>query len=288
MNEKEEKEVIKMNGIKEWKVGKNRDITLRVEVEEYQDDGYIAKKIVLNFVERCIQRTLADYVSEYDNKRCVLYVDVRKNEYFVLFYVDKAKIKVLINKEIYDTLDVLYNKIYEENRQKFFENVKLYFEAQKTEYLAADESFFETFLVENRELNKDEQKRFNKIYNALKKNKDIKIQMLASTLNRISADKRFELGKKYTLEEVEKAFEKELKEYDEYLKQKEEEKRKKEEEYEQKKQQAIEEAKKIGKEVIIRKVGVYEKNEKDEEGLVIVYEVATQNGKVVEQHRPTY
>jgi len=277
-----------MNGIKELKVGKNRDITLRVEVEEYQDDGYIAKKIVLNFVERCIQRTLADYVSEYDNKRCVLYVDVRKNEYFVLFYVDKAKIKVLINKEIYDTLDVLYNKIYEENRQKFFENVKLYFEAQKTEYLAADESFFETFLVENRELNKDEQKRFNKIYNALKKNKDIKIQMLASTLNRISADKRFELGKKYTLEEVEKAFEKELKEYDEYLKQKEEEKRKKEEEYEQKKQQAIEEAKKIGKEVIIRKVGVYEKNEKDEEGLVIVYEVATQNGKVVEQHRPTY
>lgn len=277
-----------MNGIKELKVGKNRDITLRVEVEEYQDDGYIAKKIVLNFVERCIQRTLADYVSEYDNKRCVLYVDVRKNEYFVLFYVDKAKIKVLINKEIYDTLDVLYNKIYEENRQKFFENVKLYFEAQKTEYLAADESFFETFLVENRELNKDEQKRFNKIYNALKKNKDIKIQMLASTLNRISADKRFELGKKYTLEEVEKAFEKELKEYDEYLKQKEEEKRKKEEEYEQKKQQAIEEAKKIGKEVIIRKVGVYEKNEKDEEGLVIVYEVATPAGKVVEQHRPTY
>jgi len=277
-----------MNGIKELKVGKNRDITLRVEVEEYQDDGYIAKKIVLNFVERGIQRTLADYVSEYDNKRCVLYVDVRKNEYFVLFYVDKAKIKVLINKEIYDTLDVLYNKIYEENRQKFFENVKLYFEAQKTEYLAADESFVETFLVENRELNKDEQKRFNKIYNALKKNKDIKIQMLASTLNRISADKRFELGKKYTLEEVEKAFEKELKEYDEYLKQKEEEKRKKEEEYEQKKQQAIEEAKKIGKEVIIRKVGVYEKNEKDEEGLVIVYEVATPAGKVVEQHRPTY
>jgi len=50
--------------------------------------------------------------------------------------------------------------------------------------------------------------------------------------------------------------------------------------------EAIEKAKKLNKEVYIRKIGNYEGE--GEEGLVIIWEVATPDGRIIEKHIPTY
>jgi len=50
--------------------------------------------------------------------------------------------------------------------------------------------------------------------------------------------------------------------------------------------EAIEKAKKLNKEVYIRKIGVYEGE--GDEGLIVIWEVATPDGKIIEKHIPTY
>jgi len=50
--------------------------------------------------------------------------------------------------------------------------------------------------------------------------------------------------------------------------------------------EAIEKAKKFNKEVYIRRVGFYEG--KGEEGMVVIWEVATPDGKIIKKHIPTY
>jgi len=52
--------------------------------------------------------------------------------------------------------------------------------------------------------------------------------------------------------------------------------------------EAIEEARRTGKAVYIRKVGFYEGNDEDEEGLVQVWEVAMPDGKIVRKDIPTH
>jgi hypothetical protein len=50
--------------------------------------------------------------------------------------------------------------------------------------------------------------------------------------------------------------------------------------------EAIERAKKLNQEIYIRKVDFYEGN--GEEGIVVVWEVATPDGKIIRKHIPTY
>ena len=61
--------------------------------------------------------------------------------------------------------------------------------------------------------------------------------------------------------------------------------------YEEQKSKAIEEAKKTGKDVIIRKIAMYDGDDEfpnEELGIVNVYEVATPDGRIIEKSVPSY
>jgi len=274
-----EKEKIKNEVL--GKVGKNRDITLSYKiVKRKNDEGYEEKAVVLFFKEKNVEKELADDLSS--NNFCTLLYNKQLNSYALVFYLGINKIFVQISSEIYTKLQNLLDKVKKENKEAYF-SIQLTFQVQEIQYTLVDTSLRYNILKQSRErLTNEEDKRLTKIYAAIQNNKDEKIRKMFDDITKsILPDSRFERSKTYTLDDLEKLFEKELKEYEEHLKQQ-------QEDYEQKKQKALVEAKRTGKEIIIQRIGAYCGNEGKEEGMVVVYEVATPDGRVIEKAYPTY
>jgi len=201
----------------------------------------------------------------------------------------RGDIYIVIDKKDWNTLKELEKKIEEENKkaeEEAIRSIPLKF-VVKTENLTLLDMFYEAkVFVANRTLLKDEEERYKKLLEAIKKYRKEKYH-----LDGYIDAREFEEGQEFTLEQLEEMFKNELEKYENFLKKIEEKKRKEREEYEKRKKWALEEAKRTGKEVIIRKLYGYDGDTAypgQELGWVNVYEVATPDGEIKEKHVPSY
>jgi len=263
-----------------------------VEVEIYVDEQ---ERSYLGRTYRC--KVLKAKVSDGKNAAEEILKLTTIKEYFTIKFYNcnnklfgkRGDIYIVIDKKDWDMLKELEKKIEEENKkaeEEAIRSIPLKF-VVKTENLRLLDMFYEAkVFVANRMLLKDEKERYKKLLEAIKKYRKEKYH-----LDGYIDAREFEEGQEFTLEQLEEMFKNELEKYENFLKELEEKKRKEREEYEKKKKWALEEAKRTGREVIIRPLYGYDGDTAypgQELGWVNVYEVATPDGKIKERHIPSY
>jgi len=268
--------------------GRNKNVEIDIYVDEYERN-YLNRKY------KC-KKLMAKVSDGKNTAEETLKLTTIKSYFAIKFYNDSNKlfgkrgdIYIVIDKKDWDMLKELEKKIEEENKkaeEEAIRSIPLRF-VVKTENLRLLDMFYEAkVFVANRMLLKDEKERYKKLLEAIKKYRKEKYH-----LDGYIDAREFEEGQEFTLEQLEEMFKNELEKYKNFLKELEEKKRKEREEYEKKKKWALEEAKRTGKEVIIRKLYGYDGDEiypGREWGWVNVYEVATPDGKIKEKHVPSY
>ena len=230
--------------------------------------------------------------------------------YALEIYLDEKEAKMLgtrkgtnyitITKEDYEKIQNIQKEIEKYNKEEYektLRSIPLRFKKQEKCFTLLDYDYEVTVFVPNRELLHEERERYNKILNVVKEvdNKNYHDGFLDATKYK---------KEEATIDELEQFFVKQIQKYEELIKKEQEERKKREEEYKKKVQEALEEAKRTGEEVIIRKVGVFDGDACDVEteflkssyglsgqqelGAVVVYEVATPDGRIIEKASPCY
>jgi len=280
--------------------GKNKDIEVKIIVEETEMEKYGKK---------CKFFTILEEVNGVKENLKLQYFP-RKNYYTIHFYNTKnnlfgrkGDIYITISEEDWKKLAELEEEIRKKNEelyQQFLKSIPLKFIVRKENLRLLDMYYTAKVFIPNREMTKEEKERYEKLKKAVEKFNRNKWHLDGYIDAEVYKEEQ-----EFTFEQLEEMFREEIEQYENYLKEIEERKRKKQEEYERKKKEALEEAKRTGKEVIIRKVGMFDGDdpaneellkayglggydEGNEYGIVIVWEVATPDGKVVEKATPCY
>jgi len=278
--------------------GKNKDIEVKIDLEKTEIQKYGKKDTYFNLS------------AEVNGVKELLKLKYIKGQYTIHFcnldnnlFGRKGDIYITISEEDWKKLVDLQEEIRKKNRQlhrELLESIPLRFIVREESLRLLDMYYTAKVFMPNREMLEEEEKKYEKLKEAVKKfNKD------KWHLDEYIDAKEYEEGKEFTLEQLEEMFREEIEQYEKHTAEREEKRRKKQEEYERRKKEALEEAKRTGKEVTIRRVGMFDGddpsnnemlrayglggyNEGSDYGLVIVWEVATPDGRIIEKADPCY
>jgi len=284
--------------------GKNRNIKVKITIEEIERERYGKKyKNYEIFTEvNKVKETIKLTEFPKPNQPTTYTIEFYNTEDNM--FGRKGHIHITISEEDYKKLENLEKEIENKNKEiykQFLESIPLRFVVRKENLRLLDMYYEAKVFIPNRELTEEEEEKYEKLKKAVEKFAETGKWHLDGYIDA----REYEEGQEFTLEQLEQMFKKEIEAHENRIREIQEEKKRKQEEYERKKRKALEEAKKTGKEIVIRKVGMFDGddpsnsdllwdcglggyNEGSDYGLVIVYEVATPKGEIIEKGFPSY